>query len=50
MVAGTPSGAETRQCLIKLLHMRRRRTFHQDALAECNPGGLTHFSDGTLAF
>jgi hypothetical protein len=44
MVAETPSGAETGQCLTEVLHRRRRGCSIRGTLAEPDLGGLTHFS------
>jgi hypothetical protein len=37
-------GAERRQCLIELLHLRRRRTFHQRHFGIAQPRGNDPFS------
>ena len=37
-------GAETGQCLIELLHLRRRRTFHQRHFGRARPRGSDPFS------
>jgi hypothetical protein len=37
-------GAETGQCLIELLHLRRRRTFHQRHFGRARPRGNDPFS------
>jgi hypothetical protein len=42
MVVETPSGAETGQCLIEVLHRRRRGRSIRGTLAEPDLGGLTH--------
>jgi hypothetical protein len=42
MVVGTPSGAETGQCLTEVLHRRRRGRSIRGTLVEPDVGGLTH--------
>jgi hypothetical protein len=39
---GPHQGAETGQCLIEVLHLRRRGRSIRDTLAEPDLGGLTH--------